>query len=154
MSDERKRPPPRFPRPSSPDDDEIAYVPPDTERSGAKPLPGAEPFRLLTPPKWAVALESKVDDVYKRQGQMALQLDGYGSQMHQRFDVFHEELAMLRAVVTGDHAPRITKVESTLGQKVARGGGIVGIIIVALPLLSEVLPKWAGVFERIGSLLQ
>lgn len=153
MTDERKRPPPRFPRPPSPDD-EIAYVPPDTERSGAKPMPQAEPFKLLTAPKWAVALEKKFDDVYKRQKQMALQLDGYGSQMHERFDVFHKELAMLRAVVTGDHAPRITKVETTLGHKVAKGGGIVGIILVALPLLSEVLPKWASLFEQIGAFLQ
>lgn len=160
MSDDGRKRPPRFPRPADVDLDlEEIYVPPapDTERSGPKRLPSEppSPFKLLTPPNSALRdLVTEVRAVGKRQGQMALQLDGFGQLMNQRFDVFHEELAMLRQLVTTDHAPRIEKVEDTLGQKMAKGGSVGAIIVVLLPLLSDVLPKWASVFERIGDFLQ
>jgi hypothetical protein len=145
MTDERK-PPPRFRRPSELLDDEVFEVPPETERS---PPRAREPFNKLvqTPAE-------TVREVLAVQRKMALQLDGFGQSMNRRFDIFHEELAMLRTTVTENHAPRLEKVEATMGQKVAKGGGIVGIIIVALPLLAEVLPKWASVFESISRHLQ
>ncbi len=148
MTDEygRRKPPPRR---ASSDDDDVVFVPPapDTERSVPRVRP--DPFNKLvqTP-------SEQMREVLATQRKMALQLDGFGQAMNSRFDVLHEELAMLRQLVTTDHAPRITKVESTMGQKVAKGGGIVGIIIVALPLLAEVLPKWASVFQSVGEFLQ
>jgi hypothetical protein len=90
-----------------------------------------------------------LNEVLATQRKMALQLDGFGQAMNRRFDIFHEELAMLRTTVHTDHAPRIDKVELTMGQKAARGGGLLGIAIVALPLLSDVLPKWKGLFDAI-----
>lgn len=157
MSDDVRRKPPRFPRPVDVDLDEI-YIPPapDTERSGPRMLPQQpEPFKLLAPPATALReLGKAVEQVGKRQVQMASQIDGLGLVMRQRFDVLHEELALLRQVVTQDHAPRIDKVEDTLGQKMAKGGSVGAIIVVLLPLLSDVLPKWASVFERVGEFLQ
>lgn len=150
MSDDGPKKPPRFRRPSELRDDEVVEVPP-TERVPILP-PRAEPFRKIAPTIADVV--ATLDSVVKTQRNHSLQIDGFGQAMNRRFDIFHEELAMLRSTVTGDHAPRITKVESTMGQKVAKGGGIVGIIIVALPLLSEVLPKWASVFASIGEFLQ
>jgi hypothetical protein len=63
--------------------------------------------------------------------------------------VFHEELAMLRATVLEDHAPRIGKVETTLGHKVAKGGGIVGLVLVLAPMLAETLPKYRALIEAL-----
>lgn len=156
MTDEygRRKPPPR--RVSPPGDDELVYIPPapDTERSAPRKIPEAFSKLVQTPAE-------QMREVVSTQRKMALQLDGFGQAMNRRFDLFHEELALtsarveqVHAIVTADHAPRLEKAEKSLGQKVARGSGIVGIIIVALPLLSEVLPKWASVFESIGRFLQ
>lgn len=157
MADER-RPPPRFPRPSASSDDEVVEIPP-TERVPRQ----REPFNKLvqTPAE-------TVREVLSVQRKMALQMDGFGQMVNRRFDLFHEELALERAgreetnarldtlitLVKGNHAPRLEKVESTLGRKMAKGGGIVGILIVALPLLSDVLPKWKGLFDSILGALQ
>lgn len=151
MSDDGPRKPPRFRRPSELRDDEVVEVPP-TERVPVFPPPRHEPFRKIAPTMADVV--ATLDAVVKTQRNHSLQIDGFGQAMNRRFDLFHEELAILRQTVTGDHAPRIAKVESTMGQKVAKGGGIVGILIVALPLLSEVLPKWATLFQSIGEYLQ
>lgn len=122
----------------------------------------AEPFKKLTETSHVEVGAAQKDilarldevlashrEILSTQRRMALQLDGYGSTMNQRFDVFHEELAMLRATVLGDHAPRIGKVETTLGHKVAKGGGIVGLILVAAPMLVEALPKYRALIEAI-----
>jgi hypothetical protein len=154
MSDDR---PPRRPRhPRDLNDDEVVEVP-ETERSFPRlPPRPREPFTKLAPTQ-----SETIAEILSVQRKMALQMDGFGGMMNRRFDLFHEELALQRSsidniekIVKESHAPRLDKVEATLGQKVVKGGGIVGLVVVALPLLSEVLPKWAGVFERIGALLQ
>jgi hypothetical protein len=146
MSDEgRKKPPPRPPF----------------------PRPVAEPFRNLTEPSHVETaatvqgIAGKLDevlashrDILSRQRQMSLQLDGFGLAMNSRFDVFHEELAMLRATVLADHGPRIGKVETTLGQKAARGGGVVAIILLAGPMLADALPKYRGLIDAIVGAFQ
>lgn len=145
MSDDgRKKPPPRPPYP--------------------RPV---EPFKHLTEPSHVEVgaaqrdIVSRLDEVLashreilKTQRNMALQLDGYGSQLNQRFDVFHEELAMLRATVLADHEPRLGKVEQSLGQRAAKGGGIVAIVLLAGPMLAEALPKYRSVIETIIGLFQ
>lgn len=147
MTEERK-PPPRFRRPSELTDDEVVEIPPAPPPDPDRPLyprsRPAEPFNKLvqTPAE-------TVREVLAVQRKMALQLDGFGQAMNRRFDIFHEELAMLREVVTADHAPRIEKVEKTLGQKVARGGGVVGVILLAAPLLADALPKYRALIEAI-----
>lgn len=145
MADERK-PPPRFRRPSELLDDEVVEIPP------APPAPdpdrlfprSREPFNKLvqTPAE-------TVREVLAVQRKLALQLDGLAQAMNRRFDIFHEELAMLRSTVTADHAPRIATVERTMGQKVAKGGGIVGIVLLAAPLLADALPKYRSLIEAI-----
>jgi len=141
MTDERK-PPPRFRRPSELLDDEVVEIPP------APPRP-QEPFSRLVPTQ-----AEQLREVLATQRKMALQLDGFGQAMNRRFDIFHEELAMLRSTVMESHAPRIEKVETTLGQKAARGGGIAALILVAAPMLAEALPKYAAVFETIAGLFR
>lgn len=157
MSDEPRRP--RWP-PRTLSDDEIVEVPP-TERVPVNPREYPPPRPREPFAKLVRTQGEAIDEILSVQRKMALQMDGFGGMMNRRFDLFHEELALQRTsidsieqLVRGNHAPRLDKVESTLGQKVAKGGGIVGLLIVALPLLSEVLPKWASVFERIGALLQ
>ena len=148
MTEERK-PPPRFRRPSELLDDEVVEIPPETERSFPRVRP--EPFsRLVQTP----AEQSR--EVLATQRKMALQLDGFGQTMNRRFDLFHEELALQRAdlvvvrnLVTADHEQRLGKVEKTLGQKAAKGGGILGIVLIAAPLLAEALPKYRALIESI-----
>lgn len=165
--DGRRKPPPRAPSP----DDEVVVIPPDTERSGMKPLP-PEPFKLLAPPKWAVALIDKVDAVYKRQQQMALQLDGFGKAQTETFisyekrvDTFHQELALLRATVTGDHAPRLgmveDKVEKLSPQQKAKvaavitaklgayGTGVLFIGGIVLRALAKKFPEYGELIESV-----
>lgn len=153
MADERK-PPPRFRRPSELKDDEVVEVPPETERSYPRARP--EPFNKLVQTPAETTRE-----VLAVQRKMALQLDGFGQAMNRRFDLFHEELALQRAdlaavreVVTSDHGPRIGKVETTLGQKAARGGGIVAIILLAGPMLADALPKYRGLIDAIVGAFQ
>lgn len=145
MSDDgRKKPPPRPPYP--------------------RPV---EPFKHLTEPSHVETaatvqgIAGKLDevlashrDILARQRQMSLQLDGFGQTLNQRFDVFHEELAMLRATVLVDHGPRIGRVEKTLGSKVAKGGGIVGLVLLAGPMLAEAVPKYRGIIETVMGLFQ
>lgn len=154
MADERK-PPPRFRRPSELKDDEVVEIPPapGTERSFPR---AREPFNKLvqTPAE-------TVREVLAVQRKLALQLDGLGQAMNRRFDIFHEELALqradtaaVRAIVEADHGPRIEKAEKTLGQKAARGGGIVGILLLAGPMLADALPKYRALIESILGGLQ
>ncbi len=146
MTDEGwRKPPPRRVLP----DDEIVYIPPapDTERSGARKFPEAFSKLVQTP-------SEQMREVRDTQRKMSQQLDGFGQAMNRRFDLFHEELSLLRQVVTADHAPRIEKVEKTMGQKVARGGGVVGIILLAAPLLADALPKYRWLFDAILGALQ
>lgn len=121
-----------------------------------------EPFKNLTEPSHVEAAATMNEvlashrETLRVQRQMALQLDGFMSQLNTRLDgyenrvdVFHRELAMLRETVTGDHAPRLGKVETTLGQKVARGGGLLGLLLVAAPLVAEQLPKYRALIEAL-----
>lgn len=164
MSDEGRRRPPLPPRRvSSGDDDEVVFIPPgpDTERSGARKNPEAVSRLVKTPAE----MTREVLDVQRK---MALQLDGFGQTMNRRFELFHQELAIQRAdasearaildrvhaVVTSDHEPRIGKVEATMGQKAAKGGGIVAIILLVAPLLAEQLPKYKGLIEAIAGAFQ
>lgn len=174
MTDPRKPkpPPPRFPRPVS-DAPEVTRVEEDpvplTERLPMIPPPPREPFKRLDGRQpsyvefqaqlgdFAQKLEGVISTeaaVLGNQRKLALQMDGLGTTVNARFDLFHEELALLRATVTGDHAPRLDKVERTIGQKAARGGGILAIIAIALPMLADALPKYRNVFETIAGAFQ
>jgi hypothetical protein len=155
MTEERK-PPPRFRRPSELSDDEVVEIPPTGISGRYLPPRQTEPFNKLvqTPAE-------TVREVLAVQRKMALQLDGFGQAMNRRFDIFHEELALqradtaaVRAIVETNHAPRLEKVEATMGQKVAKGGGILGIIVLALPLLADALPKYRWLFEAIAGAFQ
>lgn len=88
------------------------------------------------------------------QRKLAQQQDGLGRTVNVRLDLFHEELALLRQTVTGDHAPRLDKVETTLGQKAARGGGALALALVALPMLADALPRYAHFINTILGVLQ
>lgn len=159
MSERPPRKPPWTP--------EIVRVPedrgPDTERSFPAPPTHARP-KLGSPGAIAKAAPNLLDEVadlkrwsrmvVENQSKMALQLDGFGVTVNSRFDVFHEELAMLRQTVTGDHAPRLEKVEATLGQKVAKHGGILAVAVVALPMVADALPRYKHLIDTIVGVLQ
>lgn len=141
MTDERPPRPPRRPLPSLRDDEVV-----EVDETPPIPLGGR-----YVPPQTPADMMREMRDTQRK---MALQLDGFGQAMNRRFDIFHEELAMLRSTVTADHAPRIGKVEATLGQKAARGGGIVAAVLLVAPLLAEALPKYRSVIEAIAGAFQ
>jgi hypothetical protein len=170
---DKPRWPPRFPRPRD-DEPKVTRVDEDpiplTERVATMlPPPPREPFKRLdgrqpSYVEFSAALQdfqqrvasiaTSQDAVLGTQRKLALQMDGLNSTINQRFNIFHEELAMLRQTVTGDHAPRIDKVETTLGQKAAKGGGILAVVLLVLPMLAEALPKYAHIFDSLLGVLQ
>lgn len=177
---EPRKPPPRFPRPVPParEESEVTRVEEDpvplTERlpmiPPAPPAPRpVEPFRKLDgrQPSY-VEFQAQLGDFSQKleavisseaavlgtQRKLALQMDGLAFTVNQRLDVFHEELALLRATVTGDHAPRIDGVERSLGQRAARGGGIAALVLVALPMLADALPRYRHLFEALAGVFR
>lgn len=146
MTDEHK--PPRFRRPSELRDDEVVEVPP------ADPLPLLQPPRHEPFAKIARGQTEMMHEVLAVQRKMALQLDGFGQLMNRRFDLFHEELSMLRATVLANHEPRLGKVESSLAQKMGKGARIGAVILVAAPLLADALPKYRSVIEAVAGVFQ
>lgn len=120
MTDIPRKPPARDPR------DEEVYIPPapDTERGIMPPRPlhrGRTPDLETRVKEFArdiqevrTQMEGVVvasSNVMALQRKMALQLDGFGVTINNRFDIFHRELAMVRQIVTADHAPRLDDVE-------------------------------------------
>lgn len=162
MSDEPPRRPPRVPRPPV-DDDEIVHVEegPATEKLRPKmlvPVTRAASIAEVSAQLSAVqqhlsGMAMQQTKQLELQRKMALQADGFQNAVNQRFDLFHEELAMLRQLVSRDHAPRLAKVEASLGQKAAKGGGIVAVLLLVLPMLADALPKYAGIIDAISRVL-
>lgn len=181
MSDEK--PPPRKPplphrviRDISQDSEEI-YIPPapETERLPVMPRPSKTPRLEMMPGRppsyieFAASLEgfkTQVGSVSEQmaivlatQRKMAVQLDGYGTTVNQRFDIFHKELAMLRATVTGDHAPRLDEVEGEV-QKVskaqqARQAMVIGGKYAAYATAVAVIARLAGkAFPQFGEAIE
>ncbi len=160
-----RRPPPRFVRPDDePDVVRVEEDPPDTDKiplplPGSRKLPDKVPVRFDVhkgrQPSY-VELAASLGTVHETLGKvmalaqatldtqrkMALQTDHLGVIVNQRFDVFHKELSMLRAVVTGDHAPRLEAVEKTAGQKAKLaamvGGKYTGLAIGGAFLLRAI----------------
>lgn len=171
MTDDKRRPPPRFPRLPA-DDDEIVEVPP-TERVPRTPsLRPREPFqKLVTTPSETIA------DILALVRKQALQLDGFGQLINRRFELFHQELALMRAdiselhaLVTTNHGPRLdgveSKVEKLTPKQKAKLAGVItaklgaygtGALFfggLALRALGRVYPDYAelidGILESVG----
>ncbi len=183
------RKPPRFARP---DDDEPDVVrveedPPDTDKiplplPGSRKLPDKVPVRfdllkgrqpsyvelaasLATVQETLARVVGMQSDILATQRKMALQTDHIGVIVNQRFDVFHKELSMLRAVVTGDHAPRLgdveKKVDKLTPQQKAKAAAMVtarfgawgtgGLFFggLALRALAKVYPEYGDLIEGV-----
>jgi hypothetical protein len=175
-------PPPRFPRPGDPElvritEDKAA----DTERlpiiPPAPPVP-REPFapRVINGrPASYVEFQAQLSDFSMKleavisseaavlgvQRKMALQLDGLGQTVNQRFDLFHKELAMLRARVTGteQEVKKLTPGEKAkLGMLITAklGAAGAGLLLVAGPLLralAKAYPDYAHLIDAILGML-
>jgi hypothetical protein len=171
VPDDRR--PPRGPFPSRPDGERPGDTepagPPERPRTPFIPPPPRlprEPFRLLDggerprPPKLATlaAIRDDVAKILQTQRAMALQLDGYGVTVNSRFDLFHEELALLRAEVTQGHAPRIeaieVEVEETRAERLKRAT-VSGSKYAGLTLLGGALAEfWSQYGDAIEAALR
>jgi hypothetical protein len=142
--------------------------PPDRPK---RPIDG-EPFRLVKRTEATIgevagqvsALSSQVTDVQARQNKMVLMVDGLVRTVNERADVLHEEIALLRATVTADHAPRIAAVEKTAGQKVGgaalwagKYGSLLYVVNAAvqagLHKAAEAWPQYADTLEWVRGML-
>ena len=177
MTDEtRRKPPPRVPRP---DDPEVVRVdeesPPDTDKIPV-PLPAPRRLPPMRPPakeptplqimkgrdssyvelaaQLATVIASQ-EMILSTQRKMALQLDGYGQAVNQRFDIFHRELALIRATVTGDHAPRLDAVEKLSASQRARAAALVGGKYTGLALGGAFLLRAVGkAYPELGQVIE
>lgn len=182
--DYRRKPPPgrlpRFPRPVDPETVRVSEdKPPDTLKTWTPPTP-IEPFRALkgreaSYTEIAAQLQgvgAAVGQVITTQKQQAQQLDGFGRLINERFDIFHRELALLRATVTGDHEPRLGKVEDDVAEvvkltpkqkaklgavitaKLGAGGAV--LLLVGGPVLravSRAFPEYSELIDGILDLV-
>ena len=97
----------------------------------------------------------------KRINGLQIQLDNVANALEQRLDGIGQDVSLIRATVMGDHAPRITAVEtktSTLGSK-AIGAGKCALMIsggvgVALQVASAFYPKAVGPLQALLQVLQ
>lgn len=171
--------PPRGPFPSSPGDDE-EEVRIDTDPAPAPPMvrapiipppprlprdlpPPREPFRVHdggrggvvppAPPRMPTlgVIRSEIEKVRNIQQRMAIQLDGFGVSINSRFDLFHEELALLRATVTQDHAPRLSRLERA--KQVANGASKAAAATLFGSVLTELWPQYEGLIHDALRLL-
>jgi hypothetical protein len=135
----------------------------------------AEPFMLLTetPPKLPPrptqtvaemlgrALEL-IGQTLKRQQQTAMLVDGFASAVSRRFDVLHEEMALLRVVVGRPHdggaaADDIdVTVERTRAQKVRGAIALTGqlasyatTVAIGLRLIGKNFPEYEAVIDGL-----
>jgi hypothetical protein len=154
--------PPRGPFPSEPEvhvDTEPAPAPPAVRVPIIPPPPRVprEPFRALdggrsertpAPPRMPTLglIQSDIAKILATQRKMAVQLDGFGTTVNSRFDLFHEELALLRATVTQDHAPRITRIERA--KQFAHGGARAAVATLAGGILAELWPQYEALIKR------
>lgn len=147
---ERKKPPPLPPR----RDAEVVRVEEDTPAPSTQrhpilpPAPRVppEPFRWLGQPTNAELLSklgealSVCADVLALQRKLALQYEGVRNTVNARFDVFHEELALMRGVLIAEdeEAPEEQgPAPSTTRQKLGVGGkytaaAVVGAFVLRL----------------------
>lgn len=153
MKDDRRPPgpPPRKPSKSHPElvligEDDV----PETERVAVPPpAPVKEPFRLLIGkpvPKMPTMAElgasvgslqtaighigASVMETFELQRKLGRQHDGLAQAVNMRFDLFHEELAILRHTLVENHEPRIKDVEeATMSQRAARAARVGGVAI-------------------------
>lgn len=133
------------------------------ERPPKRPVP--EPFALIKGRESSYvelsaqlnALGSQIADVLGRQNRAALVLDALGRDMHQRFDVLHEETALIRAKLSGDIEPRVKAVEArTPAQKAGTAALITGkwasyltLAAVVARMLAKQFPEYTEAIEGL-----
>lgn len=160
MTDERR--PPRRPT-LLPQEEDVVFVPEDgppiTQRAVPRP-----PTLHSRPVLRAVpgALDAQYTAIQQHLSKMALQQDHVISTVNQRFDIFHEELALTRhdvsetarkldeltELVKDNHEPRLAKVEHTAAQALRRGGAYGGLMLLG-SVAAEAFPQWGALIRAV-----
>lgn len=159
MTDERR--PPRRPE-LLPQEEDVVFVPEDsppvTQRAVPVPVPRYSRPVLRSIPD----LDAQLSSVQQHLAKMALQQDHMSSIINQRFDLFHEELALTRhdvaetakrvdelcELVKENHEPRLRKVESTAAQTVKLGGKYGGLLLLG-SVVAEAFPQWGNLIRAL-----
>lgn len=158
MSDEPRRPPRPEPR-----EDEVVFVPeegaPITQRAAPQaPRLHSRPVLRAVPG----AIEAQYTAIQQHLGKMALQQDHVSSVINQRFDLFHEELALTRhdvaetakkldelaELVKDNHGPRLAKVETTAAAAAKVGGKYGGLVLLG-SVVAELFPQWGQLIRAV-----
>lgn len=166
MSDDRRRKPPR--PELLPQEEDVVFVPEDsppiTERAVPRPTPvHSRPVLRAVPGP----LDAQLSGIQQHLSQMALQQDHVISTINQRFDIFHEELALTRhdvaetakkleeltELVQDNHEKRLTKVEMTAGTAARVGGKLGGLVLIG-SVAAEAFPQWGSLIRAVLGLHQ
>jgi len=131
MSDEMKPPRPREPFLSLVD-------------RGAPPIPLSE--RLAR-------LELNSDLTLKRLQQHALMIDGFGSTINRRFDVLHEEAALLRAYVANGKGDTVLPPPKVTARQAAvltgKYASYVTMAAVVLRMAAKLFPQYGDAIDSV-----
>jgi hypothetical protein len=118
-----------------------------------------EPFQLLTRGNGSAAA-STLEDVAGKVDALAVSVGDLADKVDLRFDVFHEELSLLRHQTIGEGGlqQRVTSVEQkTLGAKamtlaghgIKWGGVLTLVLTVAVQIASTVRPDLVGPLQEL-----
>lgn len=104
-------------------------------------------------------LRALVEQILRRQQQTALMVDSFGSTMGRRFDVLHEESALIRVAMNrsiGDSDTIPVEVERTRGEKAKRVVVLSGKLLsygttaaIALRLIGKQFPEYEAAVEGL-----
>lgn len=118
----------------------------------------AEPFA----PAVDVTLEGlhrSVVALTLQQSQLVGTVEEHVASDERRSGLIHEELALIRATLLGDHAPRLAHVERTLPQRVGGGALAVGkysiYVTAAVAVLNALAKQWpwlSDIARALGSI--
>lgn len=120
--------------------------------SGERPVTYEQPFMLLSKTQ-DVTRPVTLADVSEQVGA----LSGHLGAVHREVALTRSELRDLSALVTGDHAPRITAVEKTTVGKIKGVAGWVGfaslVVTAAAQIAATFKPSMVGPIQAIGQML-
>lgn len=162
----------RPPRPAlmpQPRDGEVVFVPEDEPPITQRAIPQAPP-RYSRPMVRAVpSMEEQFASVHKHLVDLSIQQDQLATTVTDRFNIFHQELALTRhdvaetaklvddladsvealtELVKDNHEKRLAKVEATSAQAV-KAGGKYGSLLLLGSVLAEAFPQWGNLIRAV-----
>lgn len=101
---------------------------------------------------WPLADDITLTQLHRSMVELSRSTTAWFQQANRRFDVLHEELALIRS----DHGPRITAVEKSAMSKAKTAAGWTGVVSLVLTLAAQLAamynPKMVGPIQAIAQM--